>query len=195
MNPRLNKDGKSEPRFDIDVKRGRQGELQWGELLDWIAKGDGAVEVKTKSYFDFNVYVEVSCDKGRKGIYEPSGIQVTAAHVWAFCIEGTGISVMVPTDLLRGMLNDPTTRDVEELDGSCPTRGKLVKLGVLLFRLKQQREKPTPPRPANTFGHDLAQDKITIEPSAAVEAKPKDPLVAKIAERITRELRADEIKW
>lgn len=162
---RLNKPGRAEPRFDIDVVRGRQGELQIGQLLEWIAKGDGAVEVKTKSYFDFNVYVEMSCDKGRKGVYEPSGICVTTAHVWAYCIEDTGISVMVPTDLLREMLDDPTTQPKEQIRGSCPTRGKLVKLGVLLYRLKCRQNKPVPPpKPANTFGHDLTADKIVVEP-------------------------------
>lgn len=186
---RLNKPGKAEPRFDIDVIRGRQGELQIGQLLDWIAKGDGAVEVKTKSYFDFNVYVETSCDKGRQGVYQPSGISVTTAHVWAFCIEDTGISVIVPTDLLREMLSDPTTQPKEQLLGSCPTRGQLIKLGVLLFRLKERSEKPKPSKPANTFGHDLTLDKVTAEPTPA----PEQPI--KIASRVERELMDTDINW
>jgi hypothetical protein len=132
---------KAEPRWDIDVEYGKQGELQIDELLEWIAKGNGRVEVKRKRILDFSLYVETACDKGRRGVYQPSGIATTRAEVWVFCLGDTGIAIMIPTALLRDALDDPSTRDKQELDGSCPTKGKLVNLAVLLYRFKKQRER------------------------------------------------------
>lgn len=130
--------GKAEPRFDIDYKFGRQAELKIEELLHWIADGSKEVEVKRKRYLDLWFYVETHCDKGKRGEYLPSGINVTTAQVWAFVIGDTGLSVLFPTDLLQIMIGDSSSRDREEHDGSCPTRGKLVNLGALLYRAKQR---------------------------------------------------------
>lgn len=129
----------NEPRFDIDLQYGKQGEMQVGELLDWITEPDGKMEVKRKRILDHRVYVETHCDKGRRGIYKPSGISVTTACVWSFVVADTGIVLTIPTNFLREMLNDPSSKDKEERDGNCPTRGKLVDICVLLFREKQRR--------------------------------------------------------
>ena len=129
---------RGEPRFDIDYRYGRQGELQIGEFLNWIANGDGRVEVKRKRYIDLELYVEIAHDKGRTGHYTPSGISVSEAEAWAFCIGDTGIAILVPTMILRDMLNDAHTKDREERDGSCPTKGKLINLGTLLYRQKRK---------------------------------------------------------
>jgi hypothetical protein len=123
---------KPEPRFDIDLKWGEQGELQIGEFLEWIAEGHGRVEVKRKLDLDF--YIETHCDKGRTGHYEPSGISISTAHAWAFVIGDTGIAVIVPADELRAALTECGALDREERDGNCPTRGKLISLWVLLRR-------------------------------------------------------------
>lgn len=132
---------KAEPRFDLDVEWGRQGELQIGDFLAWIANGDARVEVKRKRILDHKLYIETHCDKGRRGLYAPSGINVTTAQVWCFVIGDTGIHVAIPTDLLREAIREPTSRFVEEPDGSCPTRGVLLDLCVLLYRLKRRLEK------------------------------------------------------
>jgi hypothetical protein len=131
-------DGKAEPRFDIDLQYGRQGELQIADYLTWLSDGNGRIEVKRKRYLDLNFYVETHADKGRTGIYRPSGISVTTADAWAFVIAETGIALIVPTDDLRAVLDAPGTLDCEEKDGSCPTRGRLVNLGAILYRLKQR---------------------------------------------------------
>lgn len=131
--------GKAEPRFDRDYTYGRQGELQIGEFLDWVASGNGQVEVKRKRFLDVAFYVETHCDKGRRGVYQPSGILVTTSKAWAFVIGDTGIAVLFPVEELRRMLDDPSTRDREERDGSCPTRGKLINLCALLYRHKQRK--------------------------------------------------------
>lgn len=132
---------RAEPRFDIDYAYGRQGELQIGQLLEWIASGNGQVEVKTKRYLDFYFYVETGCDKCRKGTYEASGIMVSTAHVWAICLGHSGVSIVVPTELIREMLDDPSSSDRSEDLGTCPTRGKLINLVALVYREKQKQEK------------------------------------------------------
>jgi len=145
-------DGKAEPRFDIDATYGGQGELQIADYLTWLAEGNGRIEVKRKRYLDLNFYVETHCDKGRRGIFQPSGISVSTAAAWAFVIGETGISIIIPTDELRSMLNDPSSRDREERDGSCPTRGKLVSLNVLLYRRRPApsgKPAPAPPAPVS----------------------------------------------
>jgi len=130
--------GKAEPRFDIDYAYGRQGELLIGEFLEWIARGNGEVEVKRKRYLDFECYIETHCDYGGRGVYVPSGISITTAKAWAIVIGDTEISIIVPTEQLRSMLDDPSAKDRAGMHGSCPTRGKLINLAVLLYRHKQK---------------------------------------------------------
>jgi len=169
--------GRAEPRFDIDYAWGREAECQIEQLLRWIANGDPTVEVKRKSVLDLYFYIETHCDKGRRGEYVPSGISVTTAKAWGFVIGDTGLSVFFPTDSLRMMLDDASTRDKEETHGSCPTKGKLVSLAVLLYREKKRLAAITavPPLPAQT--------KSKQEP----EAKPQT--------RIERELLDTDINW
>lgn len=130
---------RNEPRFDLDLPYGKQAELQIAEFLDWIADGNGRVEVKHKRYLDHVLYIETHCDKGRRGVWQPSGINVTTAAMWVFVIGETGCHVAIPTDLLRLMVADSSSRPSQETDGNCPTRGVLVDFCVLLYRLKCQR--------------------------------------------------------
>lgn len=132
--------GHAEPRFDIDLKYGQQGELQIREYCEWIAAGNGRVEVKRKRYVDLEFYIEQECDKGRTGHYEPSGISVTTAEAWALVIDETNITVIVPTDLLRAAVDHKSARRTETLHGSCPTRGRLVNLGAILDAYRRQVE-------------------------------------------------------
>jgi hypothetical protein len=141
-------DGIAEPRFDIDATYGGQGELQIADYLTWLAAGNGRIEVKRKRYLDLNFYVETHCDKGRRGCFQPSGISVSTAAAWAFVIGDTGISLIIPTDELRAMLTDSSSQDREERDGSCPTRGKLVSLNVLLYRRRSPQRPAAPAAPS-----------------------------------------------
>jgi hypothetical protein len=135
------KTSKAEPRWDRDLKYGGQGELLVDDFLTQIANGNGRVETKRKSYLDHRIYVETHCDKGRTGHYEPSGIMTSQADLWCFVIADTGIHIAVPADLLREMLDDSSTRDRQERDGNCPTKGKLIDFCVLLYRLKKKKER------------------------------------------------------
>lgn len=130
---------KAEPRFDIDLEYGQRGESRIKKFLKGIIDGNGQVEVKTKKYLDLDVYVETDCDKGRSGIFQPSGISTTTADTWVFNVAETGISFIIPTRHLRAALDDQggTYRVVEERHGSCPTRGRLINVATLIYRLKQ----------------------------------------------------------
>ena len=134
---------KAEPRFDLDLKYGQEGERRIAEFFEWIATDSGRVEVKTKRYIDHKIYIETHCDKGRTGVFQPSGINVTTAAIWAICVGDTGVFLAIPTTALVMMLDDPSSTDKKEHDGSCPTRGKLINFCVLLYRLKNQRSKLT----------------------------------------------------
>ena len=149
---------KAEPRFDIDLKYGQTAEKLIGTFLDWIASDNGQIEVKRKRILDLKFYIETHCDKGRTGEYQPSGISVTTSAAWAFVIGDTGISVIVPTSELRTIVEDPSSRDKEELDGRCPTRGKLIDLSVLLWRCRQRRDKlEVVSRPTRTLSPEPPQ--------------------------------------
>ncbi len=130
-----------EPRWDRDLAYGRQGELLIGGYLEWIARGNGRVEVKRKRRLDAFFYVETACDKGRTGVYEPSGIKVTEADVWAFVIADTGLTLLVPIDLLRASCSHTSAQQVEERDGSCPTKGYLVSFAAMLATANSKEER------------------------------------------------------
>lgn len=139
---------KAEPRFDLDLNYGREAEERLAEFFDWIAGGSGQVEVKRKRIVDLSLYVEQSCDKGRTGRFQPSGISVSTAHVWAFAVANTGIMIVIPAALLRESLSHPSVVDKAETDGSCPTRGKLVHLKAI-FDTYMRRPQPGTGREQN----------------------------------------------
>ena len=138
---------RAEPRFDHDLRYGQEAESRIKDLLDWVISDNGRVEVKRKRILDWKIYVETHCDKGRTGEYAPSGINVTTASMWFFVLGATGMHVAVPTCLLRQAVLEASSEDKEERDGSCPTRGKLIDLAVLLYRLKQEEHGADTPRP------------------------------------------------
>ncbi len=123
---------RAEPRWDRDFEYGRQGELESEEVLEWIAWGNARVEFKRKRRMDLNLYVETHCDKGRRGLYEPSGISATKAEFWAYIFGDSRIAIWIPTELLRRTLDHCSVRAVEERDGSCPTKGRLVNVAAIL---------------------------------------------------------------
>ena len=100
--------------------------------------------MKRKRFIDDKLYVETHQDKRRRGLYEPSGINVTTARLWVFLIDDTGIHIAVPTDVLREAVLDASCVDVAESDGGNPTRGKLLDLHVLLYRLKKYGKRTAP---------------------------------------------------
>ena len=72
-----------EPRWDIDLEYGAEGEVLVRNLLGF---SDVEVEVKRKRYADDLFYVETHYDPGGRGNYKPSGINTTQAEYWAYVI-------------------------------------------------------------------------------------------------------------
>ncbi len=122
--------------FDIDMKRGAQGELLVHDICDMLAEGKGSIEVKTDYKFlsSQRFYVEREC-RGRDGKWRPSGLSVTKAQFWAFVTgERAGLFIF-DTDWLRRAtdLAAQNERNRASCDyGKNPTRGVLVYLNHLL---------------------------------------------------------------
>jgi hypothetical protein len=128
--------------WDIDYGYGRQGELFIVDLLTTLQVGT-QVEVKRSRYGDAKVYVEYEQSPRRlKGRYEPSGIAVTQAMVWAFVADNW--CLFVPTDHLkrvaRLVLQQRPDMRRETLQSDCPTRGVLLETRWLTSRSEHKWE-------------------------------------------------------
>lgn len=126
-----------EPRFDLDLDYGKQGELFVTDIAGAIS--GGMVEVKRDGRWAYtgNVYVEYQCRRA-SGQYEPSGIATSDATVWAFVLGDTEATVFVPAGLLKEFCREkfraPNKHYYlrEETHGSHPTKGVLVPLKELM---------------------------------------------------------------
>ncbi len=81
-----------EPRFDIDLKRGKVGEDKTLDIVDAI--NESRIEVKTDYgvWKTGNLYIEYE-KQDRKGDWVPSGIATTEADYWAFAFKDGAIFV------------------------------------------------------------------------------------------------------
>jgi hypothetical protein len=117
-----------EPRFDLDLERGRVKEQLVRRLL---SDDDDRLTVEVKGDFRSletgNHFVELSA-RGR-----PSGIMVTKSDYWAVALEN-GAVVMVPTEYLRELVSEALAegRTARMPNGSHPTEGALVPLVKLV---------------------------------------------------------------
>jgi len=96
-----------EPRFDIDLKRGKVGEEKALDILD--ALSESRIEVKTDYgvWKTGNFYIEYE-KQDRKGDWVPSGITTTEADYWAFAFKDGAI--FVETSRLKQL----TAKHIEE---------------------------------------------------------------------------------
>lgn len=122
-----------EPRFDIDLEVGRQGELYVAQVVDAMRAG-ASIEVKTDEAATKwqRVYLESSCLYS--GQYRPSGLATTSAELWATVLAGD-VLVVAPTWRYRYVGNKAAKRPVlrrELKRGSHPTKGVVVPLQHLL---------------------------------------------------------------
>jgi len=122
------------PEFDIDIKRGKQGEMFVQDIVDAMSKGGHRIEIKRDdmSQVTGNIYVEYRCK--RRGAWAPSGISTTEAQVWVFVLDLGNLAVCISTERLRGLVKEAHSRGrkAEEKDGSHPTKGVLVRLTDLV---------------------------------------------------------------
>lgn len=122
--------------FDLDMKRGAQGELLVTNIRDMLAKGSGTVEVKADYKFieTGRFYVETEC-QGRDGKWRPSGLSVTKASLWSFTLGDLPATFIVETEWLRraAALAANDHRNRKSMDyGQNPTRGVLVYINHIL---------------------------------------------------------------
>ena len=147
-----------EPRFDIDLARGRRGEKLIDTFLEWV--GLRKVEVKTQFYYNQYLYVETEHDPGKTGTFVPSGLSVSTSKMWAFVVGETRMHFALPADVLRVAIADRrVSRPTTCPRGSCPTRGFLVDLVPLIkYGLALEAsavELPPPPAPGQLTQQDI----------------------------------------
>jgi hypothetical protein len=113
---------------------GEAAERYVSTILGWLVDGDHhlRIEVKAKRYVDDWFYVEMEHRPPGARAFRPSGISVTEAHLWAVAIPSAGAVLIFPTTLVRRALAAGLGRPVEESDGDCPTRGRLLRVALLL---------------------------------------------------------------
>lgn len=123
-----------EPRFDIDLEFGAQGEIFVMNVMNSLGTGSGSVEVKTDAKYEKtgNVYVEYECLK--RGKWIPSGIQTTTADFWAFVLGINTFCFFIATETLKDAAREkwrnPDNRKSCD-KGSCPTHGIVLNVDWL----------------------------------------------------------------
>lgn len=130
--------------FDLDFRRGAQGELIVMDICRMLAEGSGSIEVKRDSWYVHSrrLYVEHEC-RGRDGIWRPSGIETTKATFWAFVAGDHPFVQILPTDWLKRArdLAAADNRNHRSCDyGENPTRGVFVYLNHILSTRDQARD-------------------------------------------------------
>jgi len=121
-----------EPRFDLDLRFGHEGERQVGELLRLPR---ARIEVKTERFQNTRVFVETLHLPQRANGYEPSGLLVSESAYWVFVKPGP-LFVFVPPEVLKRRIHAMEQIGMPPiaggLRGDSPTKGYLVDL-VKLF--------------------------------------------------------------
>jgi hypothetical protein len=123
-----------QPKWDLDLKLGEAAQRYVLQRFIWLCDGDGHihVEVKHKRRSDDWLYVEQEHRPPGATEYRPSGISASEAELWAYSIGDTGAVIFVPTFALRSAIAAGYGRPVEETDGDCPTRGRLLRIATIL---------------------------------------------------------------
>lgn len=129
-----------EPRFDIDLARGKVGENKVVDIL--TALHHGKVEVKTDygSNYTGNLYIEFE-KEDRDGNWVPSGIATTEADVWAFAFADGVIFVETETlkELSREYFRSGHIGQRDGNDRSAGSRGVKMPVHALVDRLRNFR--------------------------------------------------------
>lgn len=135
------------PEWDLDWEIGQNGELFVVDLIQSLKDG-ARIETKTdmwalrSGYF----YIEYLCR--HFGRYEPSGIAVTQADIWAL-VMATEVVVFAPIDRLKAVARYYYILGRKKnggLKGSHPTWGVLLPVNTLLKDLMNPPELPVRPR-------------------------------------------------
>lgn len=122
-------------RFDVQLTEGLVAESWFYEMTcggDRFEVKWDHLALRTK-----RVYVEYEDDPGRRGEWQPSGIQTSESdcYVFVFGEHAPVAFVGVATERLRALaaaLYLSPGRQKQQPDGSCPTRAVVVRLSELL---------------------------------------------------------------
>lgn len=125
-----------QPDFDIDFRRGQQGELFVQRIIQGIKDGTTEVKRDDRAAETGNLYIETECL--RQDVYCSSGISETRAEIYAFVVGD--LMLAVPTPMLRQIL--PSLRRASCDRGNHPTRGYLLPLGTLIGMMRQRAKSP-----------------------------------------------------
>lgn len=145
------------PDFDIDLAHGLAGERQVGDVLL------STLEVKSdrQAARTGNVWLEYEC-RGRDGVWRDSGIRTSRAKHFAYVI-GDVLILVVPMELMRRIVDRGIAerRLSEETDGSNPTKGVKLPIGLFLEWIRLDLSPPlidasptTPPVPGHCGNPD-----------------------------------------
>lgn len=118
------------PEWDIDLAVGEAHERL---VMNALGLSESRIEVKAdRRYVETgNVFIEVAQLPRGAADYKPSGIHVTQATYWAFCV-GSAIS-MVPTAVIAEVVSQQDRPPLDGgLDGDNPTKGYPISLRALL---------------------------------------------------------------
>lgn len=132
-----------EPRFDLDLEYGAQGELIVTNVADAIKTQKVEVKRDGRWHETGNLYVERRCLRANG--WQPSGIATTDALLWAFVLGDTEAVIILPTltveRLARELYDKSPWYRVEERNGSHPTKGVRIPLHELTkFLARRQIE-------------------------------------------------------
>lgn len=126
-----------QPKWDIDLKFGEQGQLLVVDIVEAFAKGLTEVKHEAQWLKTGNLYVELQCRKA-SGLYEKSGLAATEATLWVFVLHGTATAIIIPVGLLKTVVKRlynvrwgtlyPYRKNCDR--GSHPTTGVVIPLCV-----------------------------------------------------------------
>lgn len=122
-----------EPRWDLDLSFGKQGELLVLNVIQSIANGTCQCEVKRDRQFQKTgrLYIELEQNPGNRGIWVPSGLAKSRAPAWAFLCNNDQGLFLVDTPWLKRAVELAAqfkANHAAERDGDNPTRGVCITL-------------------------------------------------------------------
>lgn len=128
-----------EAGFDICLDYGKQGEKCVDNQLAHLYRCS-TCEVKTDAMAlqTGRIFVEYSCQH-RDGVWRPSGIAITEAHLFAFVFGDTGVTLIFPTEALKSVAR-PVLKArgfAEHKTGENPTKGVVIELRDVMYLASQ----------------------------------------------------------
>lgn len=129
-----------EPRFDIDLTYGREGEVAVLDIIEGIKSSKTEVKRDAVFHKTGNIYVEYACKIN--GQWFESGIRTTSAEYWVFVLGNSGVMVTIQIDKLKDLAKNYYywCGSVEEKDGSHPTKGIVIPVTAIIQQAQKWQQ-------------------------------------------------------